>query len=141
MTAGGRGGPRLVGRGGGMSGPACAWCDKPATTRTRLNWSACEHHGAEDARLAEAVRKSADALAEAEAEARQATAPIIRYAELDDGTTEFDEFVAHNATVHFEVMGEAQFWIGVTLTDGRSWAINCGAKSARAKGFAICEED
>jgi hypothetical protein len=67
--------------------------------------------------------------------------PIIRYAELDDGTEEFDEFIAHNATVHFEAMDDAQWWIGVTLPDGRSWSINCGARNSRAKGYAICEED
>jgi hypothetical protein len=67
--------------------------------------------------------------------------PIIRYAELDDGTEEFDEFIAHNATVHFEAMDDSDFWIGVTLPDGRSWSINCGARNSRAKGYAICEED
>lgn len=66
--------------------------------------------------------------------------PTIRYADLG-GRTEFDEFIADNATVHFEAMGDSQFWIGITLTDGRSWAINCGAVNTRAKGYAICEED
>jgi hypothetical protein len=66
--------------------------------------------------------------------------PIIRYADMGD-REEFDEFIAYNATVHFEAMGDAEFWIGVTLPDGRSWAINCGAKNSRAKGYAICEED
>lgn len=67
--------------------------------------------------------------------------PIIRYATLDNGETEFDEFVAHNATVHVEAMGETSWWIGVTLPDGRSWAINLGAVNPRAKFYAICEED
>ena len=65
--------------------------------------------------------------------------PIIRYAEMPDGP-EFDEFIAHDARVHFEVMGDAQFWLMVTVGE-RSWHINCGAKSARAKGYASCEED
>lgn len=59
----------------------------------------------------------------------------------DHGTEEFDEFVAHNATVHFEAMGQASWWIGVDLPDGRHFAINCGAVNPRAKGYAICEED
>lgn len=69
------------------------------------------------------------------------TDPIIRYDDPDDAPRGLDEFIAHNATVHFEAMGDAQYWIGVTLPDGRSWAINCGAKSTRAMGYAICEED
>jgi len=65
--------------------------------------------------------------------------PVIRYADMPDGP-EFDEFIAHNARIHFERMGEAQFWLQVTV-DGRDWHINCGAVSPRAKGYATCEED
>ena len=65
--------------------------------------------------------------------------PIIRYAEMPDGP-EFDEFIAKGADVHFERMGDAQFWLMVTV-DGRDWHINCGAVSARVKGYANCEED
>lgn len=53
-----------------------------------------------------------------------------------------DEFVAAGVTVHFEAMGDAQFWIGITdPATGREWAINCGAVNPRAKGYAFCEED
>jgi len=65
--------------------------------------------------------------------------PVIRYAEMPDGP-EFDEFIAHNARIHFERMGEAQFWLMVTV-DGRDWHINCGAVNMQAKGYATCEED
>ena len=67
--------------------------------------------------------------------------PRISFDDDDRAPHGLDEFVAHNATVHFEAMGQAQFWIGVTLPDGRSWAINCGAVNRNAKGYAICEED
>jgi len=65
--------------------------------------------------------------------------PIIRYADMN-GVPVFDEFIAHNARIHIEAMGDAQWWIGVEV-DGRMWHINIGAKSPRAKGYAICEED
>jgi len=65
--------------------------------------------------------------------------PIIRYADTPDGP-EFDEFIAHNADIHIEAMGEAQWWTGIKIGD-RMWHINIGAKSPRAKGYAICEED
>ena len=71
----------------------------------------------------------------------EVTDPIIRYDNDTQAPRGLDEFVAHNATIHFEAMGEAQFWIGVTLEDGRTWAINCGAVNHNAKGYAICEED
>lgn len=64
--------------------------------------------------------------------------PIIRTD--DDGR--LDEFVARNVNVHFEAMGEAQFWIGIhDPATGRSWMLNCGAVSNRATGYAMCEED
>ena len=56
-------------------------------------------------------------------------------------TWKTDEFVAHNATVHVECMGGPQWWIGVTLEDGRSWMINIGGANPNAKGFGICEAD
>lgn len=62
--------------------------------------------------------------------------PTIRYA-----GGQLDEFIADNAVVHFEAMGEARFWIGITLADGRAFHINCGANSGRAKGYARCDED
>lgn len=70
---------------------------------------------------------------------RHSTPPTIRYAEMDNGKTEFDEFVADNAKVHFEVMGEGHYWMSIEV-DGRTWHINCGTTSTRAKGYANCEE-
>jgi hypothetical protein len=64
--------------------------------------------------------------------------PTIRYAKIG-GKSEFDEFIAHNATVHFEVMGETSFWMQIDV-GGRSWHINCGAVSSRARGYARCDE-
>lgn len=53
-----------------------------------------------------------------------------------------DEFVANAVNIHFEAMGQSQFWIGITdPAAGRSWAINCGATNGRAKGYAFVEED
>jgi hypothetical protein len=53
-----------------------------------------------------------------------------------------DEFVLKDvASVHFEAMGDSQFWIGITANDGRSWMINCGAVNHRARGYAFVEED
>jgi hypothetical protein len=66
--------------------------------------------------------------------------PIIRYDDPSIGG-QLDEFIAYNATVHFEAMGDSQFWIGITLADGRSWMLNCGAVNPRAKGYANCERD
>ena len=73
-------------------------------------------------------------------EPAQVADPIIRYAEID-GEEVLDEFIATNATVHFEAKGPAAWWIGIDLPDGRHYAINCGANNPRAKGYAICEED
>lgn len=67
--------------------------------------------------------------------------PIIRYAELGDGTEEFDEFIAQGCDIHLERMGDASWWLGVTTADGREWYISVGAVSHRARGYAICEED
>lgn len=66
--------------------------------------------------------------------------PIVRYADYGSDALEFDEFIAHNATVHVEAMGPTSWWIGVTLADGRMWHINLGAHNKQAKFFAICEE-
>lgn len=65
--------------------------------------------------------------------------PIIRYADLIDGRRVFDEFVARDVDVHFEAMGDSQFWMSLTVPDGRMWFINCGAVNHRAKGYANCE--
>jgi hypothetical protein len=55
---------------------------------------------------------------------------------------ELDQFIAQNVNVHFEMMGGAQFWIGITdPATGRMWHINCGAVNSRVKGYSRCEED
>lgn len=66
---------------------------------------------------------------------------IIRWDDNAAQPRRLDEFIAHNTTVHFEAMGDSQFWIGIDLPDGRHFAINCGAVNTQAKGYAICEED
>ena len=52
-----------------------------------------------------------------------------------------DEFVADGVSIHFEAMGNAQFWIGVRHPDGRLWHINCGAVNPNAKGYAHVEDE
>lgn len=54
---------------------------------------------------------------------------------------ETDEFVARGVDVHFERMGDAQFWIGITDPDGRRWDINCGAVNQRARGYCNLEKE
>jgi hypothetical protein len=76
---------------------------------------------------------------EAAEKARASSDPIIRYADLGNGP-EFDEFIAHNATVHVEAMGRTSWWIGVDLPDGRTWHINLGAMNERAKFYARCDD-
>lgn len=60
----------------------------------------------------------------------------------DHSRGELDEFVARGVDVHFEAMGPAQFWIGITDPNtGRTWDINCGAVNPRARGYSLIEED
>jgi len=65
--------------------------------------------------------------------------PIIRHATGDDDSTYFDEFIANGVDIHFEAMGQAQWWMSIRHADGRMWFINCGAVDDRAKGYARCE--
>lgn len=60
-----------------------------------------------------------------------------------DGDRVFlDELVAQGVqSVHFEAMGDAQFWLRLKFFDGRAWHINCGAKNPAAKGYAFAEEE
>jgi hypothetical protein len=51
-----------------------------------------------------------------------------------------DEFIADNVDLHFEAMGQAEFWMSVTAADGRVWHINCGALNPQARGYATVEE-
>ena len=53
---------------------------------------------------------------------------------------DLDEIVARNVKcIHFEMMGDAQFWMGLELANGEYWHINGGAINERAKGF--CNAD
>ena len=59
----------------------------------------------------------------------------------DDDTRQFlDEIIAHDVQcLHLEAMGDAQFWIGLTLANGEYWHINLGARNERAKGYCLAE--
>jgi hypothetical protein len=53
-----------------------------------------------------------------------------------------DEFVLYDvATVHFEAMNDAQFWMSLTMADGRVFDVNFGALNPNARGYARIEED
>ena len=65
--------------------------------------------------------------------------PEIRYADMGGGRIDFDEFLATGCDIHFEAMGDAQWWMSVTVGE-RTWHLNWGAKNSRAQGFAIVEE-
>ncbi len=75
------------------------------------------------------------------AQAIRAADPIIRYDEGTETATSsgrLDEFIADNAHIHFEAMGESEFWIGIVVGE-RRWDINCGATNPKAHGYATCE--
>ncbi len=56
----------------------------------------------------------------------------------DDGS--LDEFVVFRPqSVHFEAMSDNEWWIGITLSDGTEWHIDCGATNPRAKAYARAE--
>lgn len=46
---------------------------------------------------------------------------------------ELDEFIARNATVHFECMGTGAWWMLITTPDGRKFHVNLGVKQTRAR--------
>jgi hypothetical protein len=53
-----------------------------------------------------------------------------------------DEFVLHDvASVHFEAMGQAQWWMAIRMRDGREFDVNFGAVNPAAKGYARIEEE
>lgn len=59
----------------------------------------------------------------------------VRIVEDDNGTV--DDFSAKNAQlVHFEALGNAQWYLTVELVNGEIWQLHFGAKNARAKGYA-----
>lgn len=60
----------------------------------------------------------------------------------DHSRGELDEFVARGVDVHFEMMNDCAWWIGVTDPEsGRSWSIHCGSISDRAKGYSRIYEE
>lgn len=73
--------------------------------------------------------------------------PIERWLEAHQSTGKvkfpfLDEFIAENVDIHFEAMGDAQFWMLVRCRrTGREWHLNFGAVSTRVKGYAMAEED
>lgn len=51
-----------------------------------------------------------------------------------------DEFIARNVDIHFETMGQSQFWMSVTCREtGKMWHLNFGAMNDRAKGYSIAD--
>lgn len=53
----------------------------------------------------------------------------------DDGT--LDDFRATDVKlVHFEAIGESQWYLTVELNDGRVWQLDFGARNSSAKGYA-----
>jgi hypothetical protein len=53
-----------------------------------------------------------------------------------------DEIVANNVkSIHFEQMGESQFWMSLELSDGEYWHVNFGAVNDKAKGYAHAEHE
>jgi hypothetical protein len=58
----------------------------------------------------------------------------------DDGA--LDDFFADDVqSVHFEALGEAQWYAIVRLRSGEDWMLNFGAVNQRAKGYARAEID
>jgi hypothetical protein len=58
----------------------------------------------------------------------------------DDGT--LDDFYANNVeSVHFEALGEAQWYAVIRLRSGEEWLLNFGAVNHQAKGYARAEQD
>ena len=61
--------------------------------------------------------------------------PIVRYS--PDGSV--DEVIAHDCAMHLEVMGDGQWWIGLTV-GGREWHINLGVTNARPVPYCRIED-
>lgn len=56
-----------------------------------------------------------------------------------DGT--LDDFQALDVdSVHFEAMGQSEWWMSVRLNDGRTFHLDFGARNPRAKGCARVEQ-
>ncbi|GAA4175923.1 hypothetical protein [Gryllotalpicola koreensis] len=59
---------------------------------------------------------------------------LIRVTHDEDDN--LDEFVARGVNVHFERMGDGQWWAGIDLENGDSWHLNFGTVNPRAKVYA-----
>jgi len=63
---------------------------------------------------------------------------LVRVTEIDG---QLNEFVARNVNVHFEDMGDGDWWIGVDFDNGDHWALNFGTINPRAKTYARAEKN
>jgi hypothetical protein len=61
--------------------------------------------------------------------------------QLDDDGTLDDFFASDVQSVHFEALGESQWYAVVHLASGEEWMLNFGAVNHRAKGYARAEID
>ena len=61
--------------------------------------------------------------------------------QLDDDGTLDDFYAADVESIHFEALGEAQWYAVIRLASGEEWMLNFGAVNHRAKGYARAEED
>jgi hypothetical protein len=65
---------------------------------------------------------------------------MSRYEVRLDMNGELDELIA-DGTFHLERMGDNDWWIGITLPDGRNVHLRFGAMNNRAKFYMLAEED
>lgn len=61
--------------------------------------------------------------------------------QLDDDGTLDDFYAADVQSIHFEALGEAQWYAVVRLNSGDEWMLNFGAVNQQAKGYARAEQD
>lgn len=61
--------------------------------------------------------------------------------QLDDNGMLDDFFASGVESVHFEALGDAQWYAVVRLETGDEWMLNFGAVNQRAKGYARTEQD
>ena len=59
--------------------------------------------------------------------------------QLDEDGTLDDFFATGVESVHFEAVGESQWYALVRLASGEEWMLNFGAVNQRAKGYARAE--
>ena len=63
---------------------------------------------------------------------------VARWGYHDDGR--LDELVARNVRyLHFEDMGDGDWWMAVELANGELWHLNFGTKNPRARTYARAE--